>query len=414
MRSIKLSLAIAGATLLIAVVVASIIRGSSTAAVEVKTARTEERIFEDKVLTTGRIEAFRRAEVVAPFPARLLSLKVKDGDYVAAGQLLGVLDTDEMEKRLRETRAALAVAEAELAQAQTPAALEVAQAEAAFKEAEAQFQDARRKLERYRSLFEQGAVPEADLEAAETEYVKAEANRQSAGARLTALQKSHDEKIRVLQARVEQARVAVDNARQEAAKGRLTAPIGGVVFTTAREGTFLQPGTIILTISDRNSLQVVAEVSEQDVRGIAAGQEAEIHWAGSPGKTLPAKVSRVSPAVTRSNIHETENVVRVYLDMERNDILPGATVDVVIHRVKPGKSLLIPNEALLDEGKTKAVFVVEGNLARKRTVTVGRSNELYTEILAGLKPGAVVVVNPKNIKDGQPVRKIQAGAKASD
>ena len=389
MPKTKSWLILAGILLTVAVTAAAAYSGFKRPPVEVKAAPAEERLFEDKVLATGRVESLRQAEVVAPYAARLVYLKVKEGDPVEAGQVLGELDTSDAADGVKEAEAALAVARAELASA--GATLEAAQARA---------EAARKKAERFRYLFEQNAVSQAELEAAEIEYAGAKAEAATAAGN-----------IRALEARVKQAQVALDNARRAVAKGRLTAPLAGVVMEiTAREGSFLQPGGRVLTIGDPEELRVVADLSEQDVGGLAAGQEVEVNWAAYPDKAWRGKVTRVAPAVVKKGELETERAVRVFIAIEQAGLLPGATVDVVIHRVQPRKAVLVPSEAVVDRGKTKVVFAVEKGVARERAVAVGGANELYTEIRSGLDPGAQVILDPRDIKDGQPVR-VTGGAK---
>ncbi|MGB9793303.1 MAG: hypothetical protein ACPLRU_04705, partial [Desulfofundulus sp.] len=111
----------------------------------------------------------------------------------------------------------------------------------------------------------------------------------------------------------------------------------------------------------------------------------------------------------RSIARESESVVKVYIAITKGGkyLKPGATVDVVIYRVKPHRSLLIPNEALFSAGRGKrAVFIVEGGRARRRLVTVGYSNELYTEIRSGITAGERVILTPRGLKEGQAVRQI--------
>lgn len=407
MRGAKFWLAAAAGVLVAAVVAAAVWRGMHPPAVAVKTGVAEERLFEDKVLVTGRVETLRQAAVVAPFASRLLLLDVAEGDWVAAGQVVAVFDTADADDRIKEAEAALEAAEAELAAALAPARPEeVVQAEAALEAAQAAAQAAQKRVERYRYLVEQEAASPAELEAAEADYARAQAEVTAAGARLAALKEPDARRIAPLKARVAQARVALANARRLATKGRVTAPLSGVVLQiAAKEGDFLQPGAPVLTVGDPAGLRVVADLNEQDVAGVAAGQEAVVAWAGRPGKTWPGKVSRVAPAVTKKiEQQQAENVVRVYVKPEGAGLLPGATVDVVIHRVKPHRAVVVPNDAVVGAGKTAAVFTVEKGVARRRAVTLGGANELYTEILAGLSPGATVILNPKEIKDGQPVR----------
>ncbi|MGQ9512934.1 efflux RND transporter periplasmic adaptor subunit [Thermodesulfitimonas sp.] len=409
MRGARFWLAAAAGVLVAAVVAAAVWRGIHPPAAAVKTGVAAERLFEDKVLATGKVEAIRQAAVVAPFAARLLELKVKEGDQVAAGQVVAVFDTADADDRVKEAEAALKAAEAELAAALAPARPEeVAQAEAALKAAEAAAQAAQKRVERYRYLVEQEAASPAELEAAETDYARAQAEVTAAGARLAALKEPDSRRIAPLEARVNQARVALENARRMVAKGRVTVPVGGVVLQIAvKEGDFLQPGAPVLTVGDPAGLRVVADLSEQDVAGVAAGQEAVVTWAGCPGKTWRGKVSRVAPAVTKkTEQQQAENVVRVYIILEGAGLLPGATVDVVIHRVKPHRAVVVPNDAVIKEGGRPVVYTAEKGVARRRPVTLGGANELYTEIRAGLRPDATVILNPKEIKDGQPVRAV--------
>lgn len=331
-----------------------------------------------------------------------------EGDRVAEGQVLFELDTFEQENRVREAEAALKVAEAELARAQKPARPEeVAAAEAEYDWLQTQAENARRNYERYRYLFEQGAVPAAEFEAAEASYRKAEADLKAAASRLERLRSGDPEEIRVIAARVEQARASLQSARALLEKGQLRAPGGGIVLQKyADEGDYLQPGSPVLTIGDPENLQVVADLSEQDVAGVTPGQEVEVRWAGDPGKIYRGEVASVAPGVTRGTMRENENVVKVYITLKEvgTGLKPGANVDLTIYRVRPRRSLLVPNEAVIELDGKKAVFVVEGRKARRRAVDVGHSNELYTEIKSGVKAGELVVLAPEGLQDGQQVR----------
>jgi HlyD family secretion protein len=235
---------------------------------------------------------------------------------------------------------------------------------------------------------------------------------EAAAARLAALRQADPQTLAVLKARVEQARVALENARKTAEKGRLTAPEGGRVLQVAvGEGDYLPAGALVLTVGSPDRLRVVADLTEQDVAGVTPGQEAEIQWIGRPEKTWRATVARVSPAVRQGKGEGAEKTVRVYLALTAKEagLLPGATVDVFIYRIKPRKTILVPGDAVVREGGKSFVFVVRKGIARKTPVTIGGSNELYTEIKGGLRPGDRVILEPGDLKDGRPVR--EAGGK---
>ncbi|ACX53064.1 efflux transporter, RND family, MFP subunit [Ammonifex degensii KC4] len=401
------------------VVVAAVWRGLHPPGTPVKVALAEERTFEDKVLATGKVEPEEEIDVTSPIAAKLLRLAVREGDRVKAGQLLAELDTGDLEDKVKSAQAALAVAEAELLALRQARPEDIAQAEAAVREAEESLEEARavadtaqKKLERYRFLRNQGAVSVAELEAVEAEAARAqaqvraaEARLESARARLQALKNPDPQKIAVQEARVNQARVALEEARCQLAKGKITAPADGVVLQIGpREGDFLQPGAFILKLGDVNRVRVVAELSEQDLAGIKAGQRGVVTWSAYPGKEWSAVVERLSPMVTRKSEQGAETIFKVYLRPEKEGLLPGARVDVSIYRALPRKSVLVPLEAVFGSDREKFVMVVENGVVRRQKVTVGGSNELYTEIKEGLKPGTMVVLNPRQVKEGERVR----------
>ncbi len=374
---------------------------------EVRVAKAEVRLFEDKVLVQGRVEAENEQDVVAPFAARLERLEVREGTPVAPGSLLGELASEDLEDRLREAAAAVEVAEAELAAARRPAsAAEVRAAEAALAAARLEAEAARKKRERYAFLRAQGAVPEAEYEAVEATAERALAELRAAEARLSSLQNPSPQELRVREARLAQARAAYESARRQLEEARLVAPVRGVVLAVfARPGDFLQPGAPVVRVGDPGKLRVVAALGEQDAAGVKAGQEARVQWVGAPERVFKGRVLLVAPAVEEEPGEGGERVVKAYLEPEDGSRLPpGATVDVYIYRVPPRRAVLVPNDALLREGGRSYVWVVRGDRVWRREVVPGGANELYTEVRKGLRGGELVVLSPPGLRDGQEVR----------
>ncbi len=414
-RTPKTWLVIAGVLLIVVIVAASLHRALSVPSVNVKTAVVEQRLFEDNALVSATVDSVRQEQVVAPYSARLLRYDVGEGDQVKAGQVLAELDTVDVEKQARDADAALAVAEAQQEQAYHPASPEeLAQAEADLTACQAATDAAGKKLDRCRAIFDQGGVSKADLEAAQTDQARSQADLKAAAARLAADKNPDPRKLSVVDAQAAQARFTAENARRTVADGRLTASFDGVVLQKIpQEGSYLASGSPVLVIASPNRLQIVADLSEQDIGGVAVGQSADVQWAGQPDQTWTATVTRMAPAVTRSKEHETEKVIEVYLGFPQNPagLLAGATVDATIHRIVSHQALVVPNEALTGNGPTRIAFVVTGNRAQRRTVKTGYSNELYTEVLSGANKGEHIVLDPRDLQDGQPVKETGGGQK---
>ncbi|MGO0121752.1 efflux RND transporter periplasmic adaptor subunit [Desulfothermobacter acidiphilus] len=417
-RTAKLGIAVA-ALVVLGVVAAAVWRGLHPPGRPVKVTVAREGIFEDKVLATGKVEPEKEIDVTSSIAAKLLRLLVQEGDRVKAGQPLAELDAGDLEDKVKSAEAALTVAEAELASLQNVRPEDLAQARAdvkgaaeALKEVQAVAEAAQKKLERYRFLRAQGAVSAAELEAVETEAARsqaqvqaAEARLASAQARLQALANPDPQKIAVQEARVNQARIALQQAREQLAKTRITAPADGVVLQISpHEGDFLQPGALLLKLGDVNRVRVVAELSEQDLAGLAVGQQGEITWSAYYGEKWPAVVERLSPTVTRKTDQLSERVYKVYLRPEREGLIPGAWVDISIYRTPPHRAVLVPVESVFGTGQERFVMVVEKGITRKQKVVAGKSSELFTEIKEGLAPGTTVVLHPDQVKEGERVR----------
>lgn len=392
--------------MIVAVVIGAVIKSNSDSSVEVKTAEARTMEYEDKVLATGRVEVVNSAELAASMPTKL-TLKVQEGDRVSKGQVLAELDVSEQQQQLQEAEDTLKAAEANLANARKSSQ----ETTAAVATAEKNVADAYAHLEKTTALAKEGKATPEQLETAQQKLAAAQQAQQAASGSMGALQMQDPA---ALQLQVNQARSAVDAARSAVEKGKLQAPIDGVVLqVAAKSGSYVQPGVPLITVGDPDNLQVVAKLSEQDINGVVVGQEVEVRWAGAPDQVIKGEVARIAPVVSSPEMGQNETFIKVYITIEKGemDLKPGATVDVVIYRVKPRQSLLIPNEAIIGEGKTKAVFVVENGTAKKYTVQTGHSNELYTEIVQGIKEKNKVILEPDAIKDGQKVRTTGGGAK---
>jgi HlyD family secretion protein len=406
-RSPRSWLVIVGAVLIIAVVAVSAHRALSAPTVNVKTAVVEMRIFEDDALVTATVESLQQEQIVAPFNARLVRYDVAEGDRFSAGQVLAEMDIGDVEKQAREAESTLAVAEAQRDQAYHPYAPgDLAQARANLVSAQAAADAADKKLARTQQLVAQSFDDQADLDTDTSNDAQAQAALKTAIDSLSALTNPDPRKLAINDAQVSQAQITAEDDENTVAEGKLTASFAGVVLQKIPdEGAYLQQGAPVLVVADPGRIQVEADLSEQDIGGIALGQNATVQWAGQPDKTWQATVVRLAPAVTKSS-NQNENVVVVYLQFSQNPdgLLPGASVDVTIHRITPHQALVAPNEALLGSGATCTLFVVTGGRVHRRTVRAGYSNELYTEILSGVSKGEHVVLDPSKLQDGQSVK----------
>jgi RND family efflux transporter MFP subunit len=182
----------------------------------------------------------------------------------------------------------------------------------------------------------------------------------------------------------------------------LRAPMQGTVLRRDGEvGEIAEPGTVLFWIGEAKPLRVVAEVNEEDIPQIKAGQRVLIRADAFPGRTLEGTVDSITPK--GDPIAKT---YRVYLALpDETPLLIGMTVELNIIVRVVRDALLLPVAAV----QGNAVFVIEGGRIRRRELSVGIRGTTDVEILSGLPEQARVVSPfPDKLGDGARIR-LQGG-----
>lgn len=216
---------------------------------------------------------------------------------------------------------------------------------------------------------------------------------------------------------VDQLRFDLDNARAqlrmaklELAYGNVTAPISGVVATRdIKPGNFVQINTPIFTIVDTSRLEATLNVPEREIEVLKAGQPVQLLVDALPGKTFDGKIDRVSPVVDAGS-----GTFRVISAFDGGGLLqPGMFGRIKIRYDQRADALVIPRNALLEDGNAPAVFVVRGGKAARATLKLGYDDGPWVEVRSGLKAGDQVVVAGKSaLRDGSAVKVLDGAASA--
>jgi HlyD family secretion protein len=305
----------------------------------------------DNVLTlSGRIEGDDSA-LAAKVSGRIVEVRVREGDTVNAGDIIAVLDDEQLrareeqaravvvdaESKARATRAQIAVLQEQLRQSQMlteqarldangrvrQAEGEVTAAEAELAKQEAAYRLAAFDREAYTRLAVTGAVSErrgkeASSAADQQGAAVAAARRRVQSARgslLVARATLENPSIRASQAGAnrkqiaqQQQEVASASAKIEQAKAQLgeaqanrkdltiTAPFSGTVTTRAVEpGEVISAGTAIVTLLDLSKVYLRGFVPQGQIGNVKLNQPARVYLDSNPEQPIDAYVSRIDP-----------------------------------------------------------------------------------------------------------------------
>ena len=360
----------------------------------------------------GVVEASRRVELAFRVPGLVVTLPVREGQKVKAGEVIGELRKDEFKARLEALRGQLDQARAGLdALRRGERTEERARREAQVRAAQARLTNARAQYDRFRTLLRESAVSRVEFEVAQTEYRVAREEYAAAKRTLEAAAVGRDEDIEAAEASVRGLEGRVVEANLQLEDATLRAPFDGVIAQRfVEQGQSVQPKQPIVRFQDVDEVDISADVPESvmasDIRRAdITSLVAEL--SGAPGLRFPVElreVAQVGDPVTQT--------FKVTVSMRAPDglrVLPGMTaiVTATFRRAEIlGERILIPVASVGQQDAQSVVWVVDAQQkATRRNVKLGGVSGGSIEILEGLKPGdRIVVAGVRSMRDGMTVR----------
>lgn len=379
--SIKYALAAAS---VIAIIAAAVLL-YSLRPINVQVAEIEQNV-PIRVFGLGTTEARVVSKIGFEIGATLAELYADHGDRVSNGQVLARLNTGEQDAKVAKARAALLIAQVNIAKS----AANLEKARAIF--IQRQETNRRKQALAGRDVVSQQAVEEAvrDEAVAKADVAVADSEVESAKAQLA------------------DARAQLQYEETMLRHRTLVAPFDAVVIERHKEpGSVIKAGDPIFTLIAVGSYWGLAYVDEARAGFIEEGQLVEARLRSRPLETFTGRVVRIgleSDRVTEER--------RVYLRGENPParVYLGEQVEFWITVAKLDRALLVPSAAVHGyDGKQGTVWTVEdGRLHRRLVQFRHRTEDARLEIVGGLPANARVVTRLENeLREGRAARVIE-------
>lgn len=359
-----------------------------------------------KVLSTGTVSVTTGSEVKigARISGQLRQLFAKIGDVVKKGDVIAVIEHDDLLARVARFSADIRAEEARLEKILQERPLEISKAKAELEELQTQMLLARKTLSRTQELRKKGVVSDSSVDAADEAVKVLEAKIKSAGEDIKLRETRLKMDAELGRAMVERAQASLQEEETALSYATVTAPIDGVVaFISTQEGetvvASLNAPTFV-TLIDLSRLEVTAFVDETDIGRIKLKQKAIFTVDSYPDKVFKSIVHEIRPkAVIKDNVVNYEVILKA--DPSTVALLrPEMTANVVITTGIRRNVLTIPKKAVKRSKKKSFVIVRENEMLAERTVKTGWRDEKILQILSGLEEGEEVGV-PKKPKAGK-------------
>lgn len=361
---------------------------------------------------TGTVDSDTTAQVKAEVAGRISELLVKEGTRVQTGDLLAELESSELAARVALARSSLEAARTRLESARISLPLERARTRAAVAEAQARYDDAKQLYERKFKLNAARLIPEGEMETARANLATAEATLQTAQANQEQVS-LQQRQIEIAAADVKQQEAALRVAQVNLDHSKIRAPIAGtVVELPVKVGELMQPGSVLVRITDLGHLYVKAQIDEVDLSKLRVGQRADVQFDTQPNVKYEAVLFEISPAVSVEKLKSRNVTVKLRLAQPPPFLRPGmsADVEIVVDVVK--NVLMVPAQTVMSKDKEHFVYVLAEGKTAKRVIERGHANWDYIEVRQGLAAGDQVIssLDKTGLKSGLPARIAQKQA----
>lgn len=316
--------------------------------------------LQNSITATGTIEAVTSVTVGTQVSGIVNKLYVDYNSVVKKGQVIAELDKTNLISELNTAKANLASTESNLS-----------------------YQSAN--MKRYQTLYKKGLVSADEYENALLAYRQAKEQ-------------------------VASSRENVQRAQTNLGYATITSPIDGTVISKSVEegqtvaASFNTPELFTIA-KDLKNMQVIANVDEADIGGVAVGNRVNFTVDAYPDDTFAGVVKQVRLEATTTNNVVTYEVVISAPNADLK-LKPGLTANVTIFTKEQANILSVANKALrftptketvgkdmkiVDcKGKNK-VWTLNGNTLTAHSVNIGQSDAMHTQIISGIKAGQSVV-----------------------
>ncbi len=351
--------------------------GGNDLGMPVSTALTEKQDLEEILKLRAVLEGTESTEVVSRLHYEVKELYVKEGDHVAAGQLLAVLDTSDISQELSLKRGNVS-----LLQKQHAETLEDRQVE---------YDNAKKEYEDTKALFDIGAASQKELDDAKQKLdnIPSEDGKAALSAAEKQTISNANQEVSIQSSTLEDCQI----------RSKINGTVTRVNTKVGRFADETENDRPMFVIENIENLQMKVLVGENDIGKISVGQKVDVTTDSMGKESVAGEVVRISPTGELKEGSASERVIPVYINInEKNDrLIAGVTARATIHIAEAEQALTVPFEAIgeLEDGSNVIYVVNEDNTIHIVPVELGLETDLYTEVISDeLTEGQTIVLSP--------------------
>lgn len=352
----------------------------------VLTAEVVQQTFTREVAAQGVVVAAVSPGVFAP-TSGVVTLQVNAGDLVEKDQIIASLASPELNNRLALEESTLARLASQLGRRRIENSRAELTAQQTVDLAGVDLTAAKRELRRAEASWEKRVVSRQDYEKAVDDVARAELALDHAQRGASLEKESLDFELGALRLEQERQALVVNDVRRQVNELSLRAPVAGVVGTLAvDQKSNISENTLIANIVDLSRLEIEVRIPSSYSGVLAPGARVEVSYANQ--KHI-GELASISPEINNNTV-----TARVsFGDSTPPGLRQNQRVSTNVLLEERPNALTIKRGAFFDDSAGRFVYVVNGDIAERRSIETGATSANQIEILAGLEAGETVIVS---------------------
>ena len=361
-------------------------------AVQVQPARSGE--ISQMVTAEAVVFPLQQAIVTPKITSTIKSFQVQRGARVHQGQLLAILENADLSAAAVQSKGEYEQAEASYVTSTAsgvPQQIQKAELDAASAKSAL---DAQQKVfDSRKELFDQGALPRRDLDAAQVALVQARSQWEQAQKQIDDLRRiGKEQALKTAGGQLSAAKGKLLSAEAQLSYSEIRSPIDGVVTDRPLfPGELASANQPLLTVMNTSRLIAKSHIAQSQAVTLKVGNPATIQIAGSDEPIL-AKVTLVSPALDPGS-----TTIEVWIETAKPPVAlkPGMTVQISITSATAKNAVLVPKSSVFESPDTGSFVVLVGKdgLAHQTPVQLGLHGTADTQIVKGVSAGDSVIIS---------------------
>lgn len=336
----------------------------------------------------------RQATISPKITSTIVEFNVQRGSRVKQGQVLATLENNDLAAQAKASKGDFEQAEANYAitvNAGLPQQIQKAELDAAA--AKTAFDAAQKVFDSRKDLYQQGAIPRRDLDAADVALAQARSQYEQAQKQLADLRRiSGEQLLKAAAGTRESAEGHYRAATAQLSYSQIRSPITGVVTDRPLYvGDLATANQPILTVMDVSSLVAKAHIPQSEAAQLKAGDAARIK-AADGADPVEGRITLVSPALDPGS-----TTVEVWVETRSQSpvLKPGTTVSIEVTAKSVPDALVVPTASVFKSADGSSYVLVAGadKKAHQKVVQLGVKNTELTQITQGVNAGDQIIVS---------------------